>query len=81
MLELQLERTILKGRRAFTILSIKEDGKRVDQSVIMSEDGDLRLTTGDTYYAKDFARIYQDLVASSRNWSGKDAITMDNLPY
>ena len=81
MLDMQLERTILKGRRAFTITSLKVDGKFVDETVVMSPDGDLRLTTGDTYYAKDFARVYQDLVASSRNWSGKDAITMDNLPY
>ncbi len=81
MLELQLERTILKGRRAFTIISIKVDGKKVDQTSIMGTDGDLRLAEGDTYYAKDFARTYQDLVASSRNWSGRDAITMDNLPY
>lgn len=81
MLELQLERTILKGRRAFTIMGIKVDGKKVDETSIMSPDGDLRLTEGDTYYAKDFARMYQDLVASSRNWSGRDAITMDNLPY
>jgi len=81
MLEMQLERTIMKGRRAFTITSLKVDGKPVDESVIISPDGDLRLTMGDTYYAKDFARVYQDLVASSRVWSGKDAITMDNLPY
>lgn len=81
MLELQLDRTILKGRRAFTIRSIKVDGKKVEQTSIISLDGDLRLVEGDTYYAKDFARMYQDLVASSRIWSGRDAITMDNLPY
>lgn len=81
MLELQLERTVLKGRRAFTITSIKVDGKKVDQTSIMAPDGDLRLTEGDTYYARDFTRVYQDLVESSRNWSGRDAITMDNLPY
>ncbi len=81
MLELQLERTVLKGRRAFTIMSIKVDNKEEDQVAIMTPDGDLRFQVGDTWYAKDFARTYQDLVASSKNWMGGDTIILNNLPY
>lgn len=81
MLEMKLERTILKGRRAYTIKSIKVDGKEVEQVKIITLDGDLRFEAEDTWYAKDFARTFQDLVASSKDWSGRDTITMDNLPY
>lgn len=79
-IKLNLKRTVYGGRKAYTIESIEEEGRKVDDVLVRSPDGDFHLTVGDTDYARNYPRIYQSLLESTTEWEGTDSITMGNLP-
>lgn len=79
-IKLNLKRTVHGGRRAYTIESIEQDGRRVDDVLVRSPDGDFHLTVGDTDYARNYPRLYQSLLESTIEWKGTDLMTMGSLP-
>lgn len=79
-IKLSLKRIVHSGRKAYTIESIEQDGRKVDDVLIRAPDGDFHLTVGDTDYARNYSRLYQSLLESTIDWEGMDLITMGNLP-
>lgn len=81
VLKLELRRTVMHGRRAYIIEAVVVGDRRVGDQLIRTPNGEVHITEGDTWYAAEFLNIFNDILIGVRDWSGKDAIDLDMVPY